>query len=148
MIDHVQKAEALFLEGYNCAQAVFLAFNDLTGLDFETAARLSSPFGGGMRRMREVCGAVSGGLMVLGLLRGYSDPKDQTAKREHYALVQEFARRFKEARGSIICRELLANVKTTPGGVPEARTSAFYHERPCVMSVKTAAGIVDELLNA
>ena len=146
MINHAKRAEELFLEGYNCAQAVFLAFNDLTGLDFETAARLSSPFGGGMGRMREVCGAVSGALMVLGLLKGYSDPKDQAAKREHYALVQEFARRFKEERGSIICRELLANVKTSPGANPEPRTAGFYHERPCVLSVKTAAEIVDSML--
>ena len=95
-MDHAEKARALFLEGYNCAQAVVCAFDDLTGLDRETSARLASSFGGGMGRMREVCGTVSGALLVLGQLCGYSDPKDPQAKIDHYHLVQEFARRFRE----------------------------------------------------
>ena len=95
-MDHAEKARALFLEGYNCAQAVLCAFDDLTGLDRETSARLASSFGGGMGRMREVCGTVSGALLVLGILCGYADPGDRQAKTEHYHLVQEFARRFRE----------------------------------------------------
>ena len=79
-MDHAKRARDLFLEGYNCAQAVACAFCDLTGLDQETTARLSSSFGGGMGRMREVCGTVSGALLVLGLLCGYSDPGDPSAK--------------------------------------------------------------------
>ena len=81
-MDHAEKARQLFLEGYNCAQAVVCAFEDMTGLDRETSARLASSFGGGMGRLREVCGTVSGALLVLGLLCGYSDPKDPWAKTE------------------------------------------------------------------
>ncbi len=145
-MNHVEKAEELFRTGYNCAQAVFCAFTDVTGLELGTAARIASSFGGGIGRMREVCGAVSGALMVLGMEKGYSDVSDPAAKREHYAMVQEFARRFKDERGSIICRELLENVKTSPGPVPEARTSAYYDRRPCVWSVRTAAALTDEFL--
>ena len=139
-MDHAEKARALFLEGYNCAQAVMCAFDDLTGLD------LACSFGGGMGRMREVCGTVSGALLVLGQLCGYSDPKDPQAKIDHYHLVQEFARRFKEINGTIICRELLSGVKTKPGNEPEARTPEYYASRPCLRHVGEAAAIVDELL--
>ena len=145
-MDHAEKARTLFLEGYNCAQAVFCAFEDLTGLDREKSARLASSFGGGMGRMREVCGTVSGALMVLGLLRGYADPEDPKAKTDHYHLVQEFARRFREINGTIICRELLQGVKTKPGNDPEARTPEYYASRPCLRHCGEAAEIVDELL--
>ena len=145
-MDHAEKARALFLEGYNRAQAVLCAFDDLTGLDRETSARLASSFGGGMGRMREVCGTVSGALLVLGQLCGYSDPKDSKAKTDHYHLVQEFARRFREINGTIICRELLDGVRTKPGNDPEARTPEYYASRPCLRHVGEAAEIVDELL--
>ena len=102
-----EKAEALFKEGYNCAQAVLLAFSDVTGLDEKTAALLSSSFGGGMGRLREVCGSLSVAFAAVGILRGYSDPKDTEKKKELYALIQEIAAEFKEENGSIICRELL-----------------------------------------
>ena len=147
MNHHADRAEELFRQGYNCAQAVFCAFTDVTGLELGTAARIASSFGGGMGRMREVCGAVSGALMVLGIAKGYSDPADGDAKAAHYALVQDFARCFRQAHGSIICRELLENVQTTPGGTPEARTPAFYDHRPCAKFVRTAAGLVDEYLS-
>ena len=114
MTKHGAIAEELFREGYNCAQAVFIAFCDKTGFDKDLAAKTASSFGGGLGRMREVCGAVSGAAMVLGVLKGYADPADHDAKKAHYALVQEFARRFKEYNGSIICRELLSGV---PGAV-------------------------------
>ena len=145
-MDHAEKARALFLEGYNCAQAVLCAFEDLTGLDRETSARLASSFGGGMGRMREVCGTVSGALLVLGQLYGYSDPSDPEAKKEHYHLVQEFARRFRGINGTIICRELLSGVRTKPGKDPETRTPEYYASRPCLRHVGEAAEIVDELL--
>ena len=107
-MNYGEKAKALFKEqGYNCAQAVFIAFNDLTGMDEISAARFASSFGGGMGRLREVCGAVSGCFMVLGALMGPEDPKDNTAKMAHYAVIQEAAKRFKEENGSYICRELL-----------------------------------------
>jgi C_GCAxxG_C_C family probable redox protein len=96
--------------------------------------------------MREVCGTVSGALLVLGQLCGYSDPEDPKAKTEHYHLVQEFARRFREINGTIICRELLSGVRTKPGNDPEARTPEYYAARPCLRHVGEAAEIVDELL--
>ena len=146
-MNHAEKARAFFLEGYNCAQAVVCAFGDLTGLETSEAARLASSFGGGMGRLREVCGTVSGALMVLGLLRGYADPKDNAAKTEHYHLVQEFVRRFNEINGTILCRELLKNVKTAPGNDPEPRTPEYYAQRPCLRHVGEAAEIVDALLS-
>ena len=97
--------------------------------------------------MREVCGAVSGAAMVLGLVKGYSDPTDKEAKKAHYALVREFADRFRALNGSIICRELLAGVQTTPGGDPEARTSEYYKKRPCPALCKSAADLLDELID-
>ena len=146
MTDHEKLAEENFRQGYNCAQSVLLAFSDLTGLDGDTALRLSSSFGGGLGRLREVCGAVSGGAMVLGILKGYSDPKDGEHKKQHYALVREFAERFREQNGSYICRELLSGVNVTPGGDPEARTEQYYKKRPCPELVRCAADILDEML--
>ena len=143
---HAQKAEALFYEGYNCAQSVLIAFGDVTGLDNKTAAMLSSSFGGGLGRMREVCGAVSGAAMVLGIVRGYDDPKDADAKKAHYHLIREFADRFRKVNGSIVCRELLAGVPTVGGGDPEARTESYYKKRPCPKLVFQAAEAVDDLL--
>ena len=145
-MNHAEEARRFFLARYNSAQAVFCAVCGETGLDQDTAARLSSSFGGGMGRMREVCGAVSGALMALGLLRGYADPGDPEAKKEHYALVQAIARRFREGHGSIICRELLQGVPATPGGAPEERTPAFYARRPCADLVTAAAAILEAML--
>ena len=145
-MDHASEARRLFYEGYNCAQAVFCSFCDLTGLDRDAAARLSSSFGGGAGRLRELCGTVSGALLALGLLRGYSDPGDPEAKAAHYRLVQEFARRFREKNGSIVCRELLRDVPTTPGGEPEPRTPEFYARRPCLRLAGEAAALLEELL--
>ena len=145
-MDHAAEARRLFLEGYNCAQAVFCAFCDLTGMDLDAAARLSSSFGGGMGRLREVCGTVSGALLALGILRGYDDPKDPEQKKTHYALVQEYARRFREKNETIVCRELLKDVPVTPGDVPEKRTPEFYARRPCLRLAGEAAAILDEIL--
>lgn len=145
---HAELAERYFREGYNCAQAVLLAFGDVTGLEDKTAARLASSFGGGLGRLREVCGAVSGASMVLGLCRGYSHPDDVQAKRAHYHLIQELARQFRAENGSIVCRELLSGVETVPGNNPEARTGAYYRKRPCPQLVRQAAAITDRLLNS
>ena len=145
--DHADRAKALFESGYNCAQAVFCAFEDITGLDTDTAAKIASSFGGGLARMREVCGTVSGAAMVLGMARGYSDPKATDEKREHYHCIQEFARRFREAEGSIICRDLLRGSAVVPGNDPEARTPEYYKKRPCPDLVWQAAHLVDCILN-
>ena len=147
-MDHAEKARELFLSGYNCSQAVVCAFEDLTGLDRRTAARLSSSFGGGMGRLWEVCGVVSGAFIVIGILCGYDDPEDQEAKAAHYRLIQEFAGRFREmnGNGTIICRELLKGVKVTPGAAPEPRTPEYYASRPCPRHAWEAAGILDDML--
>ena len=97
-------AEELFLKGYNCAQAVAGAFAEDIGMDFDTAVKTVSSFGGGMGRLREVCGAVSGMFFVAGALYGYSDPKDYAAKKEHYERIRYLAEKFKEQTGSIVCR--------------------------------------------
>lgn len=146
MTPHPEKAKRLFESGCNCAQAVLCAFEDVTGLERDTAMRLASSFGGGIARMREVCGAVSGGAMVLGLSRGSADPADHAAKTAHYHLVQEFARRFRERNGSIICRELLSGAAVQQGNVPEQRTPEYYKKRPCAELVAQAAQLLDEML--
>ena len=143
-MNHVERAVELFVEGYNCAQAVAAAFGDLTGLDEKTAARMASCFGGGMGRMREVCGAVSGMLMVAGVLYGYDDPKATKEKRELYAQVQAMAGQFREELGSIVCRDLLKNPPSDPNPTP--RTEQFYKDRPCARMVATAARIMDEFI--
>ena len=146
MTRHSEIAKELFESGYNCAQAVLCAFEDVTGLERGTAVRLASSFGGGLGRMREVCGAVSGAAMVLGLVRGSSDPTDHALKTAHYHLIQEFARRFREQNGSIICRELL-NGADAPGPDPEQRSQSYYQKRPCPLIVAQAAQILDDLLS-
>ena len=145
-MNHSERAVELFVEGYNCAQAVAAAFGDLTGLDEKTAARMASCFGGGMGRMREVCGAVSGMLMVAGVLYGYDDPKATKEKRELYAQVQAMAGQFRQELGSIVCRDLLKNPPSDPNPTP--RTEQFYKDRPCARMVATAAGIMDEFIEA
>ncbi len=137
-------AEELFRQGYNCSQAVVAAFSEELGIDRETALRLSSSFGGGMGRLREVCGAVSGMFMVAGLRYGYSDPKDSAAKAEHYSRIQALAQRFKEENGSIVCRELLGLKSGPDSPVPEQRTQGYYKKRPCAELVKRAAAIIQE----
>ncbi len=146
-MDHSIKAGELFLAGSNCSQAVVLAFQDVIGLDAAAAARLSSPFGGGMGRMREVCGAVSGMLMVLGLLYGYEDPGEKDIrKKQLYQEVQALAGQFREETGSIICREILKNPSADPNPTP--RTAEFYKVRPCARMVMTAARLLDGFIAA
>ena len=140
-MDHGLKAAELFLSGYNCAQAVAAAFSDVTGLTERQAAKMASAFGGGMGRMREVCGAVSGMLMVLSYLYGYDTPGDDISKRRLYGQVQELAAAFREENGSIICREILKNPPSDPNPTP--RTAEFYAKRPCAKMVMTAARLLD-----
>ena len=141
-MDHVLTAGDLFLEGFNCAQALTVAFCDVTGMDKKEAARLAAPFGGGMGRMRETCGAVSGMLLVAGFLWGYDTPGDDVSKAAHYRLVQKLAGKFRERTGSILCRELLGNPPSDPNPTP--RTADFYKTRPCAGFVTLAAEILDE----
>lgn len=147
---HAEKAKELFLSGGNCSQAVVGAFAEDMGLDTEYALRLSSSFGGGMGRMREVCGAVSGMLLVIGVLYGYSDIEDIHKKTGHYALVRDAAERFREmSGGSIICRELLAGlkaVKADSSPVPTVRNDEFYSSRPCLSYVLNAVKITEDII--
>ena len=145
-MNHAEKAFELFKSGYNCAQAVAVAFCDKTGLSETTAARMASSFGGGMGRMREVCGAVSGMFMVLGLLYGYDDPKADTAKKQLYTDVQTLAEEFKKNAGSIICRDILKNPPSDPN--PSPRTAEYYAMRPCERMVYNAAYLMDDFLAA
>ncbi len=146
MINHEEKARELFEEGYNCAQAVFGAYTDLTGLDIDTAAKIASSFGGGMGRMREVCGAISGMFLALGYVCGYSDPCDNEVKMEHYKRVQKLAEDFKAIHGSIICRELLDEKKGEAGYVPADRTPEYYASRPCTRICMDAAAVLDKFI--
>ena len=145
---HAELAKSLFEQGHNCAQAVFLAFTDLTGLDQTIAMRLASSFGGGMGRLREVCGAVSGMFMAAGLLYGSEDTHSQEEKAAHYARIRELAAAFRERNGSYICRELLDRPDAAPGGHPEPRTPAYYTKRPCAQLCYDAAEILDQYIRA
>ena len=140
------KAKSLFLEGYNCAQAVAGAFYEELGLDFETAIKLSSSFGGGMGRLREVCGAVSGMFMVAGVLYGYTDTSDNEAKAKHYELIQSLAKKFSDKKGYIVCRDLLSLAEGKDNPTPSERTKQYYERRPCAEYVYDAALIIEEYI--
>lgn len=143
-MDRVKLAGDLFLEGYNCAQAVAVAFSDLIGVDKRQAAKMVSPFGGGMGRMREVCGAVSGMFFVLGALYGYDNSDADEQKKELYRQVQQLAEKFREENSSIICREILKNPPSDPN--PSPRTAEYYAKRPCARMVMTAAQLMEAFI--
>ncbi len=140
---HAEKAKAYFEEGYNCAQAVTLAFAEEMGLEGAVAAKMASSFGGGLGRLREVCGCVSGMCLAAGAIFGYSDPKAKEEKADHYALVQKLTGEFREKTGSIICRELLAGINDDTNPVPEERTEQYYKKRPCAGFAYLAAEILE-----
>lgn len=140
---HEEKARALFLAGRSCSQAVFGAYAQELGLDEETAMKLASSFGGGLGGSRELCGAVSGMLMVAGLKWGYASTDNLEEKTAHYARTRELIARFRAAHGTTVCRELLSGLSV--GENPSARTPAYYKERPCVRFVETAARLLDEM---
>ena len=142
-------AESLFRQGFNCAQAVVLSFEDVAasrGITREQLSALASGFGGGMGRMREVCGCVSGMTLIAGLLSP-ADPSCHASRTTNYALVQKFAGEFGAQNGSIVCRELLGlrtAAKESPE--PERRTEHYYKSRPCEQLVGCAAEIVADYL--
>ena len=160
--DRVERAVELFKEGYNCSQAVCAAFADIYGLTFEQALKVSASFGGGIGRMRMVCGAASGRFLLAGLEGGSTDPKDADAKGANYKVVQELAAEFAKRNGSLICGELLGLVKRGEGSDniaacanatnavlnpnPEARTEEYYRKRPCSKMVEEGATIFAEYL--
>ena len=136
-------AKELFLEGYNCSQSVFGAFCEDFGISKETGLVLSSGFGGGFARRREVCGAVSGAVMVLSLIHGYSDAQQVEAKKHLYEEVRKVLADFEEETGSIICRDLLSLDEKMSVPTPEARTQEYYKKRPCAELVYIAAQCVE-----
>ena len=139
-----EKAANNFREGYNCAQSVLLAFANKVGLKENVALKLASSFGGGMGRLREVCGAVSAMFIIAGILKGYTEPNNDIVKANHYKLIQDLAAEFKLKHGTIICRELLGLDGTEFSPIPSARTDEYYKERPCEEFIKCAAEIVEE----
>ena len=143
MSEKTEKAKELFKQGYNCSQAVLGVFCEELGLDFDTAIKIASSFGGGMGRMREVCGTVSGMFMAAGL--AFSTPDNN--KAEQYKIVQELAKRFKEKNGSIICRELLEGIESSTSPIPSERTETYYKKRPCIELVGDSVEIFEEYLN-
>lgn len=146
MRDYVSDAEGYFVGGYNCSQAVLLAFAEPIGLTKDQALKLASSFGGGMGRLREVCGALTAVFMIEGMLDGYTDPTASDEKAQHYARIQAIAGDFRQEMGSIICRDLLDKPTTTP--TPDARTDAYYSKRPCNHAVRCGAKLAQELLKA
>lgn len=136
-------AESLFKSGLNCSQSVAAAFSDEMGMDRKLVERLTIGFGGGMGRMREVCGAVSGMTFVLSAIYTNDD------KAKIYERVQTAANKFKNENGSIVCRELLGlNIKGADNPAPEARTAEYYKKRPCSQLVAMCADILDEYIKA
>ena len=145
-MDHKAVAEVLFASGLNCAQAVFVAFCDETGVDRETAIKISASFGGGMGKLREVCGAVTGAFAVAGALWGPTDPTDNNAKSEHYALIRRIAEEFNQKHGTYICNYLLKGIASAQSKDPQPRTEEYYKIRPCARFVATAAEILDKII--
>ena len=145
-----EQAENLFEQGANCAQAVLGAFAEECGLSRNEAFKIASGFGAGFGRMREVCGAVSGMVLVLNYLYGNENIQDKEAKDTHYKLIQKLLQDFQKEAGSIICRELLQVNKEKHqesfSAVSEARTPEYYKKRPCGKMVALAAGLVEDFL--
>lgn len=141
----VEKSKELFLQGYNCAQAIAGGFAEEVGLNFETAIKLASSLGGGMGGMREVCGAVSGAFVIVGAKCGYVDPTDSIAKANHYKTIQNLAEKFKEKWGTIICRDIMKQLSENKEQLL-ANKGENYQKRPCLTVVEDMAIILEKFL--
>lgn len=139
------RAEQAFYSGCNCSQSAVLPFAEEIGMTREQVLKLVGGLGGGVGRMREVCGAFTGITLVLGALYGFTDPKDKSA---FYAEVQALAREFcaRNGKGTLICRELLGLDKAEGTPVAEERTAEYYQKRPCPMLVRVAADVMAEYM--
>ena len=140
------RAKEYFNNGYNCAQSVALAYADITPLNEEMVAKITASFGGGMGRLREVCGAVSGMAFVASFISPCPTADNAEAKKQNYALVQEFAKQFRQKNGYIVCRQLLGIDRPKDEPTPSPRTDEYYKKRPCAEYVYDAAKIVGEYL--
>ena len=139
-----------FMSGYGCCQSVVAAFADLYGLDDVMAKRLAAGFGGGVGRMRMMCGAVSAIVMLVGLDCGQTEGADREGKSACYKVVQELLAKSKEQNGSLICAEILGiqgHDKAPCSYVASPRTAEYYRTRPCAAKVESAARIFAEYLN-
>lgn len=146
MQSRVDQAVHTFESGYGCAQSVFVTYADLFGIDRETALKLASPMGGGIGRMREVCGTVSAMALLAGLKEGNTDPSDEEGREKIYLLVREMSDSFRRENGTIICRELLGIKGREQSAKPGKRTQEYYESRPCSRLVACAAKIIEEML--
>lgn len=144
-MNKVETAISCFKEGFSCSQAVLSAYSDLFGLDRELALKISQPFGGGMAHMGEMCGAVTGAFLVIGLKYGRIKAEDIEAKEKTYELVQEFVKRFKSIHGSVNCTELLGFDLGTPEGMKLAEEKELF-ENACPKFVQNAAEIIEQIL--
>ncbi len=140
MSKYTERAEYLFRSGYNCSQAVFCAFACDFGLTEPQAARVSIGLGGGIGRMREICGAVSGAAMLVGLARPDFD------KAKVYETVREITEEFKKSHSSIICKDLLGIKEVDFNEKPEPRTPEFYLKRPCLKIICDAVSATEKIL--
>lgn len=145
-MQRIEKATAYFRQGYNCAQAVAMSFADEVEMNERTLAKLASSFGGGMGRLREVCGAVSGMFLIFGILYGYDCAEDVKGKKEQYRQIQEMASEFEKKHGSIVCREILKKPAGPDHFEPAKRTENYYADRPCEKCVADAAEILEKFL--
>jgi len=139
-------AEEAFRAGYNCSQSVALAFADLVNINKEDLLKLCAPFGGGMGRLREVCGAFSGSLVILGLIDGYSTPETGEKKAALYKEVQALASSFEEQHKSIVCREIMGLCAGHSAPTPTPRSADFYEKRPCLRCIGDAAENLETFL--
>jgi C_GCAxxG_C_C family probable redox protein len=143
---HSDEAEALFMQGYNCAQATAVPFAGAFGIEESLVLRTTAGFGGGMGGLRETCGAVSAMVYVAGLHAGGYAPGDIAAKTALYDLVKSMVREFSELHGTTCCRELLEKASCLPKSDPSARNAEYYATRPCARIVASAAEIIARTL--
>lgn len=141
-----EQAVAYFYEGFNCAQAVFMAYADAFGLEADMAQKIAASMGGGMGGLRSTCGAATAMFLLAGLKYGAYEPDNQEAKKALYALVQKMDAAFCAAFGTDNCKELLAHAKVETSPIPKPRTPGYYAERPCARFVAGAADIIEACL--
>ncbi len=146
MESRVERAKETFMKGYNCAQAVFSTYADLFGIEEETALNLTNCLGGGISRLREVCGTVSAMALLTGMSEGCVNPGDLDAREKAYRNMRKLAERFEEENGSLNCQELLGKLSREKAARPSERTPEYYAKRPCVKLVCSAARIIEEEL--
>jgi len=144
--DRTEQAVEHFKNGYNCAQSVVMAYADRYPVDIETLKVLSAPFGGGMGRLREVCGAVTGMFLILGMEHPANDPNEKENKNANYTAVQRTALNFKNKMGSYVCADLLKIGRVPQYPIPDDRNSDYYAKRPCAYCVAVAAEILGKEL--